>query len=88
MLSFLDTFGLEEPNLYLYKQFKCAIEGGKLPATEVVAALSQSGILQRAMALSQQLNNTEVNILKNAGNQLFLTKEGQILLATINTRDA
>ena len=40
------------------------------------------------MAWSQQLNNTEVNILKNAGNQLFLTKEGQILLATINKRDA
>jgi hypothetical protein len=40
------------------------------------------------MAWSQQLNNTEVNILKDAGNQLFLTKEGQILLATINKRDA
>ena len=88
MLRFLETFGLEELNLDLYNQFKGAIEGGNLPATEVVAALSQSGILQRAMAWSQQLNNTEVNILKNAGNQLFLTKEGQILLATINKRDA
>ena len=88
LLRFLDTFGLEELNLDLYNQFKGAIEGGNLPATEVVAALSQSGILQRAMAWSQQLNNTEVNILKNAGNQLFLTKEGQILLATINKRDA
>ena len=88
MLRFLETFGLEELNLDLYNQFKDAIEGGNLPATEVVAALSQSGILQRAMAWSQQLNNTEVNILKNAGNQLFLTKEGQILLATINKRDA
>ena len=82
MLRFLETFGLEELDLDLYNQFKGAIKGGNLPATEVVAALSQSGILQRAMAWSQQLNNTEVNILKNAGNQLFLTKEGQILLAT------
>ena len=88
MLRFLETFGLEELDLDLYNQFKGAIKGGNLPATEVVAALSQSGILQRAMAWSQQLNNTEVNILKNAGNQLFLTKEGQILLATINKRDA
>ena len=88
MLRFLETFGLEKLNLDLYNQFKAAIDGGNLPATEIVASLTQSGILSRAMAWSQQLNNTEVNILKEAGNQLFLTKEGQILLATINKRDA
>ena len=88
LLRFLKTFGLEELNIDLYNQFEAAIKGGKLPATEVVASLTQSGILARAMSWSQQLNNTEVNILKDAGNQLFLTKEGQILLATINKRDA
>ena len=88
LLRFLKTFGLQELDIDLYNRFEAAIKGGKIPATEVVASLTQSGILARAMSWSQQLNNTEVKILKDAGNQLFLTKEGQILLATINKRDA
>ena len=88
MLRLLRTFDLDEAGIDLYNKFEAAIKGGSIPATEVVSALSQSGILNRAMAWSQQLNNTEVGLLTKSGNQLFLTKEGQILLATINKRDA
>jgi len=88
MLRLLQTFDLDEAGIDLYNKFEAAIKGGSIPATEVVSALSQSGILNRAMAWSQQLNNTEVGLLTKSGNQLFLTKEGQILLATINKRDA
>lgn len=88
MLRLLQTFELDEAGIELYNKFEAAIKGGNLPATEVVSALSQSGVLNRAMAWSQQLNNTEVGLLINSGNQLFLTKEGQALLATINKRDA
>jgi hypothetical protein len=61
---------------------------GILPSTETSIALAKGLTLGRAANWNQQLNNTEVGLLIDAGPQVALTKEGQRLLLEISKRNA
>ena len=87
-LKGLDTFGVDEYAPDLYKAFEKILKAGKIPPTEMIVALSASGTLGKALGWSQQLNRSELGILVDTGNQVFLTKEGQSLLAEFNLKDA
>jgi hypothetical protein len=87
-LKGLDTFGVDEYAPDLYTAFESILKAGKIPPTEMIVALSASGTLGKALGWNQQLNKSELGILVDTGNQVFLTKEGQSLLAEFNLKDA
>jgi len=71
-----------------YKAMEEFALDGILPSTETSIALAKGLTLGRAANWNQQLNNTEVGLLIDAGPQVALTKEGQRLLLEISKRNA
>ena len=88
LMRFLETFGFADIAPDLYEEFKEAIDGGQTPSTEIVLAMSKQGTLAKALGWNQQLNQSELGLLVDSGNQIYLTKEGQKLLALTNKRIA
>ena len=85
----LKTFGVDTALPDLYKTVEdFALQGGNLPSTETSIALAKQLTLGRATEWNQQLNNTEVGLLIDAGPQVGLTKEGQRLLLETNLFNA
>jgi len=85
----LKTFGVDTILPDLYKTVEdFALQGGNLPSTETSIALAKQLTLGRATEWNQQLNNTEVGLLIDAGPQVGLTKEGQRLLLETNLFNA
>ena len=85
----LKTFNVDKSLPDLYKTVEdFALQGGNLPSTETSIALAKQLTLGRATEWNQQLNNTEVGLLIDAGPQVGLTKEGQRLLLETNLFNA
>jgi hypothetical protein len=85
----LKTFNVDKSLPDLYKTVEdFALQGGNLPSTETSIALAKQLTLGRATEWDQQLNNTEVGLLIDAGPQVGLTKEGQRLLLETNLFNA
>jgi hypothetical protein len=85
----LKTFNVDKALPDLYKTVEdFALQGGNLPSTETSIALAKQLTLGRATEWNQQLNNTEVGLLIDAGPQVGLTKEGQRLLLETNLFNA
>ncbi len=85
----LKTFNVDKALPDLYKTVEdFALQGGNLPSTETSIALAKQLTLGRATEWAQQLNNTEVGLLIDAGPQVGLTKEGQRLLLETNLFNA
>ena len=87
-IRLLNTFGVNEAFPDLYATAEGLLLDGKLPSTETSIALAKQLTLGRATEWAQQLNNTEVGLLIDAGPQVGLTKQGQELLLKINLKDA
>jgi len=88
LIRLLKTFKVNEAFPDIYKTAETLLLDGKLPSTEASIALAKQLTLGRATEWDQQLNNTEVGLLIDAGPQVGLTKEGQELLLNINLKDA
>ena len=87
-IRLLNTFNVNEAFPDLYATAEGLLLDGKLPSTETSIALAKQLTLGRATEWAQQLNNTEVGLLIDAGPQVGLTKQGQELLLKINLKDA
>ena len=87
-IRILNTFKVNEAFPDIYKAAEDLLLDGKLPSTEASIALAKQLTLGRATEWDQQLNNTEVGLLIDAGPQVGLTREGQELLLNINLKDA
>ena len=88
LMRLLETFGFPEVAPNVYDSFKEAIKAGQTPSTEIVLAMSKQGTLAKALGWNQQLNQSELGLLVDSGNQIYLTKEGQKLLALTNQKIA
>jgi hypothetical protein len=87
-MRLLDTIGYKDFDADGYGKIAEILKAGGIASTELVNAFFKNNVLLDALGWSQQLNRSELGLLFEKGPQVYLSKEGQMLLAEANIANA